>query len=144
MESHEIEKLLDKYFEGTTSVLEETRLKTYFNQEAVADHLISYAPMFQYFSKAKEERFTKQVPLRGTRKVYQWASVAAAVVLAFGAYFGNEHRKEQLAERQQALVAYNETRKAFALLAENFNKGMEKAAYLNEFQTTKEKIYNND
>ena len=66
------------------------------------------------------------------------------MLLAFGAYLGNEYREEKLREREQALVAYNETRKAFALLAENFNKGMEKAAYLNEFQTTKEKIYNYD
>jgi hypothetical protein len=144
MELLNIEKLLEKYFEGATNVAEEVRLKEYFKNEEIAEHLKPYAPMFQYFSKAKEERFTGQLPIKNKSRLYQWASVAAAAVLTFGIYFGNEYREQQLLEREQAMIAYNETRKAFALLAENLNKGVEKVAYLNEFETTKEKIYNND
>ncbi len=144
MELDNIEKLLDKYFEANTTVAEEETLRDYFSKDSVATHLEQYAPMFQYFSKAKEERFTKQVPLKTKNNFYRWASVAAVAVLAFGLYFGNDYREQQIADQEKALLAYNQTKKAFALLAVNFNKGTEKVAYLNEFEETKQKIYNNN
>jgi len=139
MELDRIEKLLEKYLEASTSVTEEKELRTYFSQESVPTHLEQYAPMFQYFSLAKEERFTKQVPLKTRRDYFKWASVAAVAVLIFGIYFGNEYQKQKEAE-----FAYNETKKALSLLASNFNRGTEKVAYLNEFENTKQKIYNNN
>ncbi len=144
MESDKVEKLIEKYFEASTTVAEEEKLKEYFSKQDIPTHLEQYAPMFQYFAIAKEERFTKQVPLKPRRNFYKWASVAAVAVLAFGIYFGNDYRQQKQAEQEKALLAYNQTKKAFALLAENFNKGAEKVAYLNEFQEAKEKIYNNN
>nr|WP_298925363.1 hypothetical protein [uncultured Allomuricauda sp.] len=38
--------------------------------------------------------------------------------------------------------AYKETRKALAFLTLNFNRGVEKMAYLEEFECAKKKIYN--
>jgi len=143
MELDNIEKLLEKYFEAATTVAEEETLRTYFSQESVATHLEQYAPMFQYFSKAKEERYTKQVALKPRRNYTKWLSVAAVAVLLFGIYFGNDYRQQRLVEQEQALMAYNETKKALNLLAENFERGTEKVAYLNEFEQTKQKIYNN-
>ncbi len=139
MELDRIEKLLEKYLEASTSVAEEKELRTYFSQESVPTHLEQYAPMFQYFSLAKEERFTKQVPLKTKKNYFRWMSVAAVAVLMFGLYFGNEYQKQKEAE-----YAYNETKKALSLLADNFSRGTEKVAYLNEFEETKQKIYNNN
>jgi len=144
MELDNIEKLLEKYFEATTTVAEEETLRTYFSQESIATDLEQYAPMFHYFSKAKEERFTKQVPLKPRRNYFKWASVAAVAVILFGIYFGNEYRIERQLEQQQAEYAFNETKKALNLLADNFSRGIEKVAYLNEFEETKQKIYNNN
>ena len=129
MELGNIEKILEKYFEATATVDEERTLRAYFSQEEVAPHLEQYKPMFNYFSMAKEEKYTKQVPLKPRVNYYKWLSVAAAVVLAFGIYFGNQ---------------YQETKKALELLAENFSRGTEKVAYLNEFEQAKQKIYNNN
>ena len=139
MELDNIEKLLEKYFEASTTVAEEKELRDYFSQGKVATHLEQYKPMFNYFSNAKEERYTKQVPLKPRANYYKWISVAAAVVLAFGIYFGNQYQ-----EKREAEYAYQETKKAFELLAENFNRGTEKVAYLKEFEETKQKIYNNN
>ncbi|QLG43916.1 hypothetical protein [Costertonia aggregata] len=142
MELDNIEKLLEKYFESTTTVAEEKTLRDYFSQENVATHLRQYAPMFNYFSKAKEETFTRQVPLRPRRSnFYKWGSVAAVAVLAIGIYFGKEYQDEKQLEREKAEYAYNETKKALNLLAENFGRGTEKVAYLKEFEETKQKIY---
>nr|WP_293301142.1 hypothetical protein [Allomuricauda sp.] len=134
-----IEKLLEKYFEASTTVAEEQQLREYFAQESVPAHLEQYKPMFNYFSNAKEERFTKQVPLKTRSNLYKWISVAAVAVLTFGIYLGNEYQ-----ERKKAEYAYQETKKAFELLAENFGRGTEKVAYLKEFEEAKQKIYNNN
>ena len=137
MELDRIEKLLEKYLEGSTSIVEEKELRAYFAQENVAAHLKQYAPMFRYFSIAKEERYTKELPLKKRSINYKWLSIAAMAVLLFGIYFGKEYQ-----EKKEAEYAYNETKKALTLLADNFNKGTEKVAYLNEFEKTKQKIYN--
>ena len=139
-----IEKLLEKYFEATTTVVEEETLRVYFNQEGVASHLEQYQPMFTYFSKAKEEQFTKVTslsePVKPRRRFnYRWVSVAAAVMLAFGVYFGNDYR-----EQREAQKVYLQTKEALNLLAVNFNKGTEKVALLNEFEVAKQKVLSND
>jgi hypothetical protein len=87
MELDNIEKLLKKYFEATATVAEEETLRMYFLSDDVAPHLAQYAPMFQYFSKAKEERFTKNLPLQPKRNIYRWASVAAVALFTIGMYF---------------------------------------------------------
>ncbi|WP_298486593.1 hypothetical protein [uncultured Maribacter sp.] len=140
MELHKIEKLLEKYFEATATVAEEETLRTYFSQDNVAKHLETYKPMFQYFSTAKEEQFTKQLPLKANKNYYKWLSVAAVGVIVFSLYFGNLYQEKQ-AEQEEALYAYNETKKALDLLAQNFSKGTRKVAYLNQFEQTKQKLY---
>ncbi len=140
MELDKIENILEKYFEATATVAEEETLRAYFSQESVAPHLEQYKPLFQYFSIAKEEKFTKQVPLKPRKNTYKWLSIAAVAVLVFGLYFGYQDYQEQ----KEAEYAYSETKKALNLLAQNFSRGTEKVAYLNEFEKTKQKIYNNN
>lgn len=142
MELDRIEKLLEKYFEATATVAEEEILRDYFRKESVPGHLRQYTPMFQYFSAAKEERFTGRIPLRSKKRYLGWASIAAVAVLVFGVYFGNVYQERQ--ERKEAEYAYQETKKALSLLAANLERGTEKMIYLNEFETAKEKIYNNN
>lgn len=146
MELYNIEKLLEKYFEGNTSVSEEKELGDYFQGEDVATHLLRYKPIFNYFSEAREEKYTKQVPLkpRTHGNMYRWISVAAAVFLTFGIYFGKQYQDRKQLEREQAEYAYEQTLRAFDLLAENFDRGREKVAYLKEFEQAKQKIYNDN
>jgi len=139
-----IENLLEKYFEATSSVAEEEILRTYFAQESVATHLERYRPMFSYFSKAKEEQYTKQVPLNTRRKFnYKWISVAAVAVLFLGIYFGPD-QYQNYQDRREAEIAYQQTKEALNLLAVNFGKGTEKMTYLKEFEATTSKIYNDN
>lgn len=139
MELDNIEKLMEKYFEATTTVAEEQALRDYFAKEEVAPHLKQYAPLFGYFSNAKNERYTGQVPLKTRKNLSRWLSVAAVAILVFGIYFGINYQ-----EQQQAEFAYNQTKEALRLLAENLDRGTEKVAYLNEFEEAKQKIYNNN
>lgn len=142
MELSKIEELLEKYFEATATVAEEETLRTYFSNENVAPHLEQYVPLFQYFSNAKEEQFTKQIPLTPRKNYFKWASIAAVAVLTFGIYFGNIYLEKQEQDKRKAEYAYNETKKALNLLAANFGRGTQKMSYLTEFEETKQKIYN--
>ncbi len=140
MELDRIESLVEKYFEAATTVAEEETLRTYFSSGEVAPHLEQYAPMFNYFSKAKEERFTRQVPLSPRKSYLKWASVAAVAVFMIGFYFyrpapapvtlADEYTQEEIESAQEA----------FALLAMNFNKGTEQLNHLEEFQKTTNKF----
>ncbi|MDG1573495.1 hypothetical protein OZ410_14285 [Robiginitalea sp. M366] len=138
MGSDRIEKLLEKYFEAATSAAEEQELRAYFESGDVAPHLEEYTPMFQFFSQAKQERYTRQVPLKTRSMPYRWLSVAAVAVLALGFYFGNQYQ-----EQREAEYAYQQTRKALGLIAQNLDRGTEKVAHLETFETTKQKIYKN-
>ena len=139
MELDNIEKLLEKYFEATTTVAEEQALREYFTGDGVAPHLQKYSGMFTYFSTARTERFTGQVPLKTRKNLSRWISVAAVALLIFGIYLGKGYQDQKEAE-----YAYNQTKEALRLLAENLDRGTEKVAYLNEFEMTKQKIYNNN
>ncbi|KQS27672.1 HEAT repeat domain-containing protein [Dyadobacter sp. Leaf189] len=51
----DIEKLLEKYYDGETSVEEERELKRFFRDEQVPPHLKSHAAQFGYFTEASQE-----------------------------------------------------------------------------------------
>jgi len=140
MELHSIEKLIEKYFEATTTVAEEETLRAYFSGDDIAPHLEQDAPLFNYFTKAKEERFTKQVPLKPRKNYLKWVSVAAIAVFMVGLYFyqptpppvtlADEYTPEEIESAKEAL----------ALLAMNFNKGTEQLNHLEEFEKTTNKF----
>jgi len=137
-----IEKLLEKYENGETSLKEEQVLKNYFSSDTVAPHLEMYKPMFDYFLVNQQEQFTKDVPLTstaiGTKKVfnYKWISVAAVAVLMLGVYFKDpivssyqEYAYGTYSEPEEAL---DELTKSLAMISQNFNKGASTVGYLEE------------
>ena len=46
----QIAVLLDKYFEGVTSLREEKTLRDYFQRDTIPEALKAYQPLFQYFA----------------------------------------------------------------------------------------------
>jgi hypothetical protein len=154
-----INKLLEKYENGETTLQEEQQLKNYFSQETIAPHLEMYKPMFAYFLETQQEQFTKDVPLKQQKNssLYKWISVAAIAVLMFSVYT-TQFAGPTAQEQEEALLAYNQTmealnlvsskfnkgnQNAFALniLASNFNKASNSLSYVEEFSKTTNKIF---
>lgn len=158
-----IEKLLEKYDNGETTLQEEQQLKNYFSQETVPAHLESYKAMFNFFSVTRKEQFNKDVALntkssRNKTFLYQWISVAALIAIMFGIFTQIDNKntiEEQLTEEQ--LLAYNQTveglqflglalnkgnekMKTLQLVSSNLNEGSEKMAHIGEFSRTTNKI----
>ena len=52
----DIEKLLEKYYDGETSLEEERALKQFFQSGQVPEHLQSHAAQFGYFAQARKEQ----------------------------------------------------------------------------------------
>jgi len=55
-----IDELLNKYFEGTTSCEEERELRRFFKEDDVPEHLQMYHPLFAYLTQEAESRTDKE------------------------------------------------------------------------------------
>lgn len=126
-----IEELLEKYNNAETSLQEEAQLRAYFTSDNVAPHLEHYKSLFQYFSEAQQEQYTKDVPLNTKKKtrLYQWISVAAAAVLILGLIVPRFTGPTEQ-EKQEALLVYNQTMEALSLVSLGMNKGKEQLSNL--------------
>ena len=156
-----IDKLIEKYNNAETSLKEEAQLRAYFNSDNVAPHLEHYRPLFQYFSKAQEEQYTKDVPLKPKNRIvlYQWISVAAVAILMLGIFIPNwfggpktladysQEEQEMYLEAKEALAMLKDnfnqgttSINALNLASENFNVGLEKASHITELNETTNKL----
>ncbi len=144
MESAKIEKLLEAYFEGATTLAEEKLLRDYFNSNHVAVHLEQYAPIFIGLRVASEERSSRdfKLPKNKFKTIKgRWYSLAAMLVIALGVgslYFSQPHYSQ---EEKEALAAFEKSKKAMMLLSENLNKGTEQLTFVDQFVITKDKIF---
>ena len=150
MEFNKIEDILEKYFQGETSIAEEKELKDYFSSPNVAQHLEQYKPMFGYFSQVKEQKSTQDIPLKTKKRNVAWLSIAASVVvlLGVGTYFYVSEKNAAPAVAQTELGTYDDpeealaaTQKALALLSSNVNVGIESVQYIKEYEQSKNKIF---
>jgi hypothetical protein len=143
-----LEKLIDKYFEGETSIAEENELKGYFSSSDVAQHLKQYQTIFGYFSQAKEQQFTQEIPLKAKKQNFvMWLSVAASVVVMLGVgtfmYFESNKSEQFVAcsPEDNPELALQQTQKALALVSEHLNTGIESVSYINEYENSKNRIF---
>lgn len=147
MELDKIEILLEKYFDGETTIAEENELKIYFSSSDVAQHLEHYRGMFGYFSAAKEQKFEHELPLKTkARNKVAWLSVAATIVILLGMFtFFNQNisQSQDLGTYDDPEKAFQETQKALNLLSKNVNVGVGGMQYVQEYQKSTELIFKN-
>ncbi len=147
MEYNNIEQLLEKYFEGQTSIAEEKELTSYFSSTNVAQHLEQYKLVFDYYSQTKQQEFTQEIPLKTKKRKVMWLSIAASVAVLLGVATFYSLNNQQ-SEIEQGLgtfktpeIAFQETQKALQMLSQNVNVGIESVSYIKEFEVTKNRVF---
>lgn len=150
MELDKIENILEKYFQGETTIAEENQLKEYFSSPNVAQHLEQYKPMFGYFSQVKQQKTTQEIPLQTKKRNVAWLSIAASavVLLGIGTFYYVSEETATPVVAQSELGTYDDpeealaaTQKALALLSSNVNVGIESVQYIQEYEQSKNKIF---
>ena len=85
-----IDTLLEKYFEGETSLEEEKSLRHYFSGSDIADKHKIYTSIFQFFTEERAKADNELLP-KQTKKISIrfWVGIAAACSLLIfgGTYF---------------------------------------------------------
>lgn len=145
MESHNIRQLLEKYFDGETSVDDERVLKDYFSSDAVAPEFSEYKDIFGFYAAEKTHTSTREFTIKKESNLRQILGIAASVVVILGIGFillnTQPEASEDLGSFDDPEIAFLETQKALALIGQNLNKGKKSISYLNEYEVTKNKIF---
>ncbi len=140
MTEDQVKRLLDKYWDGESSLEEENALRQYFTHGDVAEPFKVYEPLFAFFSDARSVKMNGTIPAiihtSKTRKMYSaWIrAVAAIAVITIGAFYflqtnGTQtvspHAYEDTYEDPE--LAYQEFKKAMMFVSEKMNKGVNTA-----------------
>ncbi len=150
-----MEQLLEKYFEGETSLKEESRLRDYFQHEDVPEALRPYQPLFQHLEEERAHELSSDFDRKllrqleearpGTRVRYLSARtwvlrIAAAFVIGLGLWWAyvsqNSFQTRQQAgidwskyEVQTPEEAFRLTSSALLKASSELNQGASTAAH---------------
>ena len=147
-----IEDLLEKYYEGATTVEEEKTLQIFFESDEVPDHLKAAQTNFRFFAGASEDNLGEEFdaelikklvpvsPKMGIRRalpVKLASGIAAAILLAMGInfYLNTENHIKTPAKPapdKNALIAYAQAREALLKISNSLNKGNSEVARISK------------
>ncbi|MFP4094933.1 MAG: hypothetical protein ACLFUB_10630 [Cyclobacteriaceae bacterium] len=163
MELINIERLLEKYWNGDTSLEEERQLQRFFSEEEVPEHLEGVATLFRTFSadwqfKQLDDDFDEALihKIEKSEKRLSWRSwlsIAATVsLLIVSALWVKDMlpmqaqpptAETQLIEEdtyEDPQLAYEQTREALLLISSMMNKGTQQVEKLEKFHEAQETV----
>jgi hypothetical protein len=144
MDYKAINNILNRYFDGTSTLEDEKKLKQYFDTDKVLPEHNAYKPLFDHFGNTHNVTNPKQVrlPYKQPKKNYKLA-IAAVLVLGLG-IFGltrqNFVEKEIVSKnitQEKKKEAYKEMEK----FSNSINKGIKRVSALSIFGKTTKKIF---
>ena len=99
-----IDELLQKYFEGLTSLEEEDTLIRYFQQSDIKDDLKSYAPIFRFLAKERQAFQASAIKKQAKVKLLFIRTISIAACLIAFIAIGGLIWKNRPAERSMVYV----------------------------------------
>jgi len=133
-----MKKLLEKYWEGTTSLQEEEQLKSYFNSDLVSEEHEVYRSLFNNFELEKSfesegfDAFAKVKSQQSEQHYFKrrtWTGIAVAAgvsaMVAIGSGYFQQEQEVDLGTYENPEEAYAATVAALQLVSNKFNKGKE-------------------
>lgn len=151
----EIEKLLEKYWACETSLEEEEKLKTFFQDSAMPQEWNALRDLFQYFSAQKKYtldernfnmRLRSKMSTSGSKNTgetsymaFRYLKIAAGLIVFLAASFlvRQEIRKSYPTEVADTYtdpeLAFLETKKALMIISQSFGKAQHEAGKIRVF-----------
>ena len=105
MTPEEIDRLLEKYWAGDSSLEEELALKSYFSEDSIPEELRRYQPLFLWKAKQLQQKGPRiaEPELKKSVRIswYSFLKTAAAVLLALtlGIGFYTRYQQEKQLDR---------------------------------------------
>lgn len=151
MNSEEIKRLLDKYYEGETTSGEELLLKKFFSMDNVPQDLRSDQEIFRYYIQAAEipepsADFEKKIlsaidsedknsgRFKRKRLYFTLSGIAAAMIILAGSYFFFINQSELRDTYSDPEVAYAETMKILYKVSARLNQSTKALGHLSDLQ----------
>ncbi len=141
MNLHEIEKLLEKYFEGETSLPEEKLLRDFFTSGDVPERWKDLEKYFRFISNEMSQRLSdpafdekimagikedKHSPLFDIHRpwIYWIAGVAASILILVAVFVKFDPFSKRIGDTyDDPQLAYAEAKKILLYVSAQFNKG---------------------
>lgn len=161
MSSQEIEKLLQKYFEGESSLSDEKELREFFQRKEIPSHLKSLTSQFRYFendantqelgsdfdkkilASIKEDGKIIKFSLRKRSSIYILSSIAASILILVTVFFQLNTFSSRIDDTfNDPEVAYNEAKKIMVFVSEKFNTGADQLEPITKVNDGIEKLQN--
>jgi len=147
---YDIEKLLDKYWNGESSIQEEQEIRSYLLSDSVDEDHREFIPLFQYFeseSKVGSEfeldlSFTQSQKTKVRFLFPKLIAIAASLVLLFSVsrQWVNSSTdtiyKNKYTELQDPNEALQITLDALGFVSHNIEKGTREVSHLKKFEKT--------
>lgn len=157
MDSKHVKALLEKYWNGDTSLEEEAQLRAFFAQGDVPASLQSAASLFRYFQQEQQKKLAPSFDARVTKSIRQRqggkiirmvnlvnvARIAAGVLVIVAAgYLIRQEVSKMYPEDTYSdpKVAFEETKKALMMISKSFGKAQQEAGKIKMFNEAEEKI----
>ena len=112
MEYQEINKLLDRYWSGASTLEEEHKLKQYFSSNEVSPKHGDFRPYFSFLEQEAQRKTNRNYHLPGKlllRKRLHWLAVAASIlVLLTSILFFNRHQATKLQAKAEEKIDWSQ------------------------------------
>ena len=148
MEYKELESLLDKYFEGETTLVEEQQIVKFFEKNTeLPEKYNQIKAMFEFFKAEKESKADFDIESTTNKKTtkirtlyYQLIAVAAIILIVISIFTNTDNSEEKKVYAyingkpiMNEQVAEMEAKRALLLISSNFNQGTENLKHLSSF-----------
>lgn len=147
-------KLLNKYWEGTTTLQEEEQLKAYFKSDKVQEEHEIYRGLFHSFELEKSlsnesfDAFAKVKSQQSQNHYFQhrtWAGIMAAAgvcaLMALGSVYYNYESESDLGTYETPEEAYAATIAALQLVSSKLNQGKENLEPISQIEKQTTQVF---
>ena len=152
MDSEDIARLVERYYEGQSSLAEENQLREVFLSGKYSPEYAAEAEQFLFFYRegkedlpdpefdSKLEEILLSVPMiplhRNRNRLYYLSGIAAGIIMLAGLFltFRHDYMKNGTdGSNKDSRIAYAQAEKALLLLSVNLNTGLDNMQHFRHF-----------